>query len=108
VKTDVACAQPTRADPPVPYRRTSCTTWGHETPRVRWVRRRIACVNAVSAFTLTWRRFGWRPVQLTPQTVRRHGRSTALVAALTTRFRFRFTDRVTLARTRPPARARFT
>jgi hypothetical protein len=108
VKTDVASAQPQEAYQPVTYRRTSCATWGHETPRVRGVRRRSSCLNAFSAFALTWRRVGWRPVQLQPKHVRRHGRSTALLAALTTSVHCRFKDRVTLARARAPARALLT
>ena len=105
MKTDVVFAQPTYAYHPVTYRRTSCPTWGNEPPRGRGVRRRMACLHAFSAFTLTWRRLGGRPVQRKPKHVRRHGRSTALLAALPTRFNCRFKYRVTLARTRAPARA---
>ncbi len=94
--------------PPRAYRRTSCTTWGNDTPRVRCVSRRISCLNVLSAFALPWRRFGWRAVKLKPKNARRHGRSTALLAALTASFSLPFKDRVPLARTRAPARALLT
>lgn len=90
------------------YRRTSRPTGRKDTPRVRGVRQRISCLNVLSAFVLTWRRFGWRAAQLKPRNVRRHGRSLALLASFTTSFSFRFKSRVTLARSRAPARALLT
>jgi hypothetical protein len=65
-------------------------------------------LNAFSAFTRTGRRFGGRPVKRTPKNLRCHGRATALLAALTTSFNCRVKYRVTLARTRAPARALLT
>jgi hypothetical protein len=79
-----------------------------DTPRVRCVSWRTACLHAFRALLLTRRRFGRRPVNVQPRNVRRHGRSTALLAALTVNFSRRVKNRVTLANTRCPARALFT
>jgi hypothetical protein len=102
---DGAAATPQDAYHPSSDCRRSPATRTKATPRVQDVTRRTSRVHAFRAFALPRRRFGRCPVHVQPRNVRRHGRSTALFAALTPRVRRRPKNRVTPASTRGPARA---
>jgi hypothetical protein len=108
LKLDGASATPTSVYHPSRDRRRSPTTRTSDSPRVRHVRRRPSSWHAFRALSRPRRRFGRRPVHVQPRNVRRHGRATARLAALTAHCRRRAQHRVTLASTRCPARTLLT